>query len=602
MSQQDGISSSLASIEAAPPIHGTQTTTTISHPQPSTSSTLTSISLSTAPPASNSSRFATVSGRVQIPKLSAATTELLARLAGTFRGVQQQSLHGDVPPPINQRSPGLDWDTRNSKARWLGTMKVSSTFIELPSAPFVYPSRAEAPTVTPTPAILPSASHNFVDNNVTELSEPVSLGSYPTTYPTLAPAPLGPQVPVDIPQPRLPQPLVPPRPGPLILKFSNPKVLQLLNLATRKPQPALLAKPTSAARYGRGPGIRKSGSKKRKRGHGSDGEDVIRAVDSSSDESDIAPIATQTKSGRAVNRPTVYIPSPLSPALANQVSNVSRVSDRPRDILRARKRAPRKGKNTNITCKYCQRGHSPPSNAIVFCDGCNRPWHQRCHDPPIGNEVVTVKEKEWLCRECRPVEIAILHPTVVRSNPNMASRSLVVPPLTMPRIEVGGERFPTDDRRRFLTSLSHTALVELLLTISDQQPTIPMFPENMGSLPSSRFPMAQAVADAATNATTAVVSGTPQEISTSTLANGYNANEATKSAAERNRRRYYEESSDEDSEYEFQEHRLYPRAGNGVQLSINEEDLDILREDPACATFSYTLHGPTTSIAANVSA
>lgn len=37
---------------------------------------------------------------------------------------------------------------------------------------------------------------------------------------------------------------------------------------------------------------------------------------------------------------------------------------------------------------------------IVFCDGCNTPWHQHCHDPPIGSEVVQVQEKEWFCSAC----------------------------------------------------------------------------------------------------------------------------------------------------------------------------------------------------------
>ena len=51
-------------------------------------------------------------------------------------------------------------------------------------------------------------------------------------------------------------------------------------------------------------------------------------------------------------------------------------------------------------CKNCGRGHSPGSNAIVFCDGCNGAWHQFCHDPPIEGEVVRVEEREWVCGAC----------------------------------------------------------------------------------------------------------------------------------------------------------------------------------------------------------
>lgn len=51
-------------------------------------------------------------------------------------------------------------------------------------------------------------------------------------------------------------------------------------------------------------------------------------------------------------------------------------------------------------CRNCGRGHSPASNAIVFCDGCNGAWHQFCHDPLIGAEVVREVEREWVCSGC----------------------------------------------------------------------------------------------------------------------------------------------------------------------------------------------------------
>ena len=37
---------------------------------------------------------------------------------------------------------------------------------------------------------------------------------------------------------------------------------------------------------------------------------------------------------------------------------------------------------------------------IVFCDGCNTPYHQYCHDPPISSEVIAILDKEWFCIEC----------------------------------------------------------------------------------------------------------------------------------------------------------------------------------------------------------
>ncbi|KAK9329907.1 hypothetical protein V1520DRAFT_278262 [Lipomyces starkeyi] len=52
-------------------------------------------------------------------------------------------------------------------------------------------------------------------------------------------------------------------------------------------------------------------------------------------------------------------------------------------------------------CKVCSRGHSPESNLIVFCDGCNDPYHQLCHDPPIGRAFIEVAEAQWFCYKCQ---------------------------------------------------------------------------------------------------------------------------------------------------------------------------------------------------------
>jgi hypothetical protein len=218
-----------------------------------------------------------------------------------------------------------------------------------------------------------------------------------------------------------------------------------------------------------------------------------------------------------------------------------------------------------------------------------------------------VKEKEWLCQECNPVEINILHPTVVRSNPSLTWKPPIFVPIPPPTAEVGGERFPTLDRRQFLSGLSHATLVELLLGISDKNPTVPMFPENMASLPVSKFPSSQA-ANHSTGAGPAPTLPVTTNNSVSANPTSFTAGNGIVTPnpdvpQQRPRRRYQEESSDEESEYEFHEHRLYPRAGNGVRLSALAEDLDILAEDPACPTFSYTLHGPMqASIAGRVSA
>lgn len=62
-------------------------------------------------------------------------------------------------------------------------------------------------------------------------------------------------------------------------------------------------------------------------------------------------------------------------------------------------------------CRVCQRGHSPDSNLIVFCDGCNDPYHQLCHSPPIGREYIEVAEAQWFCANCQN-KIAVQEPLV----------------------------------------------------------------------------------------------------------------------------------------------------------------------------------------------
>ena len=87
-----------------------------------------------------------------------------------------------------------------------------------------------------------------------------------------------------------------------------------------------------------------------------------------------------TSSGRAINKPAQFIPA---------------VSGTP-----PKKRAPSKKSVENALCKRCGRGHSPASNMIVFCDGCNLGWHQMCHDPAVSDEAVKDESAAWFCADC----------------------------------------------------------------------------------------------------------------------------------------------------------------------------------------------------------
>ena len=93
-------------------------------------------------------------------------------------------------------------------------------------------------------------------------------------------------------------------------------------------------------------------------------------------------LPTLTKSGRKINRPAPFVPVISSPNSGPK-----------------KKRAYRRNPE-NAVCKSCERGHSPTDNAIVFCDGCGSAYHQYCHTPPIGKDVVQIPEMEWFCVAC----------------------------------------------------------------------------------------------------------------------------------------------------------------------------------------------------------
>ena len=123
---------------------------------------------------------------------------------------------------------------------------------------------------------------------------------------------------------------------------------------------------------GRGRGGGRGG--KRKREDKSDGE---------SDDSEVySPQVTMTKSGRSVQKPSTFAPPPPSPTTTTK-----------------RKRPYRRNPESAV-CKVCLRGTSPASNMIVFCDGCNTPYHRYCHHPPIDQAVIDEVDKEWYCKQC----------------------------------------------------------------------------------------------------------------------------------------------------------------------------------------------------------
>ena len=138
---------------------------------------------------------------------------------------------------------------------------------------------------------------------------------------------------------------------------------------------------TTPGSRGRGRGGRPRG---RGRGGGRGGK--RKREDKSEEESEdsevYSPVVTTTKSGRSVQKPTSFVPPPPSPTTTTK-----------------RKRQYRRNPESAV-CRVCLRGTSPATNMIVFCDGCNTPYHQYCHHPPIDQAVVNEVDKEWYCKQC----------------------------------------------------------------------------------------------------------------------------------------------------------------------------------------------------------
>lgn len=95
-----------------------------------------------------------------------------------------------------------------------------------------------------------------------------------------------------------------------------------------------------------------------------------------------APAPTMTKSGRQILKPDTYDPAAAEQNAKKSTKLVKRTAEQ-------------------ALCKKCTRMHSPASNQMVFCDGCNDPWHQRCHDPWIGDEIIKDPNVNWYCMVCQ---------------------------------------------------------------------------------------------------------------------------------------------------------------------------------------------------------
>jgi hypothetical protein len=206
--------------------------------------------------------------------------------------------------------------------------------------------------------------------------------------------------------------------------------------------------------------------------------------------------SNRTRSGRRVNQPA---------ARDVEVAPINRPAAPVKTGAQKRKR---QNRQINIVCTGCYRGNSPSNNLIVLCDKCDAPWHQKCHNPNIDNEVVEIPEMNWFCISCKPDQgqrAQTKSGKKVAAKGNKAGRPKK---RIVSEQQVGGTYYSEEERRTYLSSLSHELLVQLVVKISNEWPSVPMFPPNMQ--PVTAFPPSAPAAphiNQASNSTSKEVTG-----------------------------------------------------------------------------------------------
>ncbi|KAL8339886.1 hypothetical protein RB601_006153 [Gaeumannomyces tritici] len=91
----------------------------------------------------------------------------------------------------------------------------------------------------------------------------------------------------------------------------------------------------------------------------------------------------------------------------------------------------------DVVCVLCLLPHSEPPNEMLFCDKCDKGYHQQCHNVPV------IPEGDWLCQNClgdvtgENVISAISAPRLQKQQ--QPPRSIVVTNNKIPEISNFGE-------------------------------------------------------------------------------------------------------------------------------------------------------------------
>ncbi|CCC06801.1 hypothetical protein SMACR_00831 [Sordaria macrospora] len=189
-----------------------------------------------------------------------------------------------------------------------------------------------------------------------------------------------------------------------------------------------------------------------------------------------APLLTMTKSGRQVLKPTTYNPATVDAANKKHRGTNSSTHGH-------------YGKHRTAEqalCKKCTRLHSPASNPMVFCDGCNEGWHQRCHDPVIPTEVIRDQTKGWVCAVC--VGKRGRHLVGKKQQKRELEQQQQQQQQGQPKAtkESWADK-PPQQKRAYLSTLPPQELVGLLMLALEVKPDLPIFPGPPSPPPSAKM-------------------------------------------------------------------------------------------------------------------
>lgn len=217
-------------------------------------------------------------------------------------------------------------------------------------------------------------------------------------------------------------------------------------------------------------------------------------------------------------------PPPPKPAGTSARKAPAKAKEKEKEKEKPNRRKPGEA----AVCKNCGRGHSPLSNMIVFCDGCNTPWHQYCHNAPISQEVIRIPEAQWFCGDC----------DIVRKEKKTWNGN------------ISAERMTIAEKRRYLLTLPPDNLVSILLHATTLHPGLPIFA-------AAKTPTAEAIQ---------LVTQTPNQ----TL----------------------DQAAAEEELYDFFAEREllpYPKAGHGVAARLPPESVDVgILIDEDVITYSHS--------------